>query len=70
MLSAHAHNLAEYVGKGCQQVHTNYYSTIALISVQIDSLQDADAVHGVCSRALDLYIIYRYAISEVKVIIT
>ena len=23
MLSAHAHNLAEYVGKGHQQVHTN-----------------------------------------------
>ena len=52
MLSAHAHNLAEYVGKGHQQVHTNYYNTIALISVQIDLLQDADAVRGVCALEL------------------
>ena len=46
VLSAHVHNLAEYVGKGCQQAH---YSTTALISVQIDTPQDADAAHGVCA---------------------
>ena len=48
MLSARAHNLAEYVGIGRQQAHVNYYSTTALISV--DALQDvdaADAAHGV-----------------------
>ena len=36
MLSAHAHNLAEYVSKGRQYAHV-------IISVQIDALQDADA---------------------------
>ena len=41
MFSAHAHNRAEYVGKGHQQAHVNHCSTTALISV--DALQDADA---------------------------
>ena len=49
VLSAHVHNLAEYVGNGCQQAHVNHYSTTALISVQIDTPQDADAAHGVCA---------------------
>ena len=48
MLSA----LAEYVGKGRQQVHAKYYSTTVLISVQKDAMQHADAVHRVCAIAL------------------
>ena len=45
MLSAHVHNLAEYVGKGRQQAHVSY-STTALISV--DALQDVDAADAEC----------------------
>ena len=44
MLSVHVHNLAEYIGKGCQQAHVNYYSTTALVSVDADA---ADAARGV-----------------------
>ena len=41
--------LAEYIGKGRQKAHINYYSTTALISMQIDALQDVDAARGVCA---------------------
>lgn len=40
VLSAHAHNLVKCVGKDRQQAHVNYY---ALICVQINAMQDADA---------------------------
>ena len=36
VLSVHAHNLVECVGRGRQQAHVNYY---ALICVQIDAMQ-------------------------------
>lgn len=32
MLSVHAHNLAEYVGKGHEQAYINYYSTTLQLS--------------------------------------
>jgi hypothetical protein len=49
VFSAHAHNLEGYVGKGRQHAHVDYSSTTALISVQIDALQDADAALRVCA---------------------
>ena len=46
------------IGKCYQQVHVNYYSTTALISVLIDALQDAnatDAGRRVCALESSSY---------------
>ena len=57
VFSAHAHNPAEYVGKGRQPAHLNHHSS-HLCSDRCTALQDADAARGICALESSNYCYY------------